>query len=139
MSPTRYLIIGGSAAGMAAAQAIREQDPLGEIQVLSAEADLPYFRPLIPFVVAEEKAEEELALMGQGPYAATDIEVQLDGGGVIQRGYHRIRIHHGPVADLAYSQKSGKRGPDGVIAQARLQKGYFGLCNLKQALLFVQS
>ena len=78
MSPTRYLIIGGSAAGMAAAQAIREQDLEGEILVLSAESDHPYFRPLIPFVVAEEKQDHELALMEQGPYTALGIDVRLE-------------------------------------------------------------
>jgi len=34
-----YVIIGGSAAGMAAAQAITEQDPNGIITVLSEEPD----------------------------------------------------------------------------------------------------
>lgn len=78
MAPKRYLIIGGSAAGMAAAQAVRELDQTGEVLVLSAEADRPYFRPLIPFVVAEEKDQDELTLLGQGPYSAQDIKVQLE-------------------------------------------------------------
>lgn len=78
MFPTRYLIIGGSAAGMAAAQAVREHDPEGDIIILSAEEDLPYFRPLIPYVVSEQKGEGELELMGQGPYSAQDIDVRLD-------------------------------------------------------------
>lgn len=52
-----YLIIGGSAAGMAAAQAIREKDPKGTITVLSEEPDMPYFRPLIPYVVTGKKRQ----------------------------------------------------------------------------------
>ncbi len=50
-----YLIIGGSAAGMAAAQAIKEKDSKHIVTVLSEEPDMPYFRPLIPYVVTGKK------------------------------------------------------------------------------------
>jgi NAD(P)H-nitrite reductase large subunit len=73
---TRYVIIGGSAAGMAAAQAIREQDPAGMITVLSEEPDLPYFRPLIPYMVTGKKSAADMQLAGNGPYQGTGIEVQ---------------------------------------------------------------
>ncbi len=78
MSPTRYVIVGGSAAGMAAAQSIRELDPWGDILVLSAEADPPYYRPLIPYIVTGQKTANEIALMGQGPYSARDIRLMLN-------------------------------------------------------------
>ena len=48
----RYVIIGGSIAGISAAAAIRENDPAGEITVISGEKTGPYYRPLIPLVVA---------------------------------------------------------------------------------------
>jgi len=63
---------------MAAAQAIRELDSHGAITVLSAEADPPYYRPLIPFIIDRQKTADEIALLGQGPYTATDIDVRLD-------------------------------------------------------------
>ena len=78
MAPTRYVIVGGSAAGMSAAQAIRELDSHGLIIVLSAEADPPYFRPLIPFIVDGHKTAGEIAMLGQGPYTAPNIDVRLD-------------------------------------------------------------
>lgn len=78
MAPTRYVIVGGSAAGMSAAQAIRESDSHGLIIVLSAEADPPYYRPLIPFIVDGHKTSGEIALSGQGPYTASNIDVRLD-------------------------------------------------------------
>lgn len=71
-----YLIIGGSAAGMAAAQAIREKDPKGLITVLSEEPDMPYFRPMIPYVVTGKKKAEAIGLSGNGPYTAPGIEVR---------------------------------------------------------------
>ena len=78
MALTRYVIAGGSAAGMSAAQAIRESDSHGTITVLSAEADPPYFRPLIPFIVDGHKTAGEITMLGQGPYTAPDIVMRID-------------------------------------------------------------
>ncbi|MBU0490372.1 MAG: FAD-dependent oxidoreductase [Chloroflexi bacterium] len=78
MAPTRYVIAGGSAAGLAAAQAIRELDPRGLITVLSAEAAAPYYRPLIPFIIDGQKTVADIALLGQGPYTAPGIDVRLN-------------------------------------------------------------
>jgi nitrite reductase (NADH) large subunit len=78
MESKRYVIVGGSAAGMAAAQAIRAHDPFGAIQVLSEEADAPYFRPMIPFIISRKKEADQIYLQGRGPYQARDIELQLN-------------------------------------------------------------
>jgi nitrite reductase (NADH) large subunit len=77
MEHKRYVIVGGSAAGMAAAEAIKGLDPKGSVRVLSDEADVPYFRPMIPFLISRKKRVEEIFLQGQGPYQAKDIEVLL--------------------------------------------------------------
>jgi nitrite reductase (NADH) large subunit len=73
---SRYVIVGGSAAGMAAAHAIRAKDPRGTITVLSEEPDAPYFRPLIPFLVAGQKQPGDMTLSGNGPYTGADIRVR---------------------------------------------------------------
>ena len=73
---SQYVIVGGSAAGMAAAHAIREKDAHGAITVLSEESDAPYFRPLIPFLVSGRKQPGEMAITGCGPYTGADITVQ---------------------------------------------------------------
>ncbi len=73
---SQYVIVGGSAAGMAAAQAIRETDPKGTITVLSEEPDRPYFRPLIPFLVSGKKQADDMALEGSGPYRGKGITVK---------------------------------------------------------------
>lgn len=73
---TRYVIIGGSAAGMAAAQAIRETDLRGAITVLSAEDDAPYFRPLIPYLISGRKSASEMMMAGRGPYVGENITVR---------------------------------------------------------------
>jgi len=72
-----YAIIGGSAAGMAAAQAIKELDADGQVTIFSEESDMPYFRPLIPFMISGKKTADEMALVGQGPYQNTAIDIRL--------------------------------------------------------------
>jgi len=73
---TKYIIVGGSAAGMAAAHTIRLHDRQGSVTVLSEETDTPYFRPLIPFLVSGKKRAEDMILDGCGPYTGRDIFVR---------------------------------------------------------------
>lgn len=73
-----YVIIGGSAAGMAAAQAITEQDPNGIITVLSEEPDMPYFRPLIPYMVTGKKSAGDMQMSGNGPYKGSGIDIHVN-------------------------------------------------------------
>ncbi len=44
---SRYVIVGGSAAGVGAVEAIRELDPIGSITIVSEERCLNYSRPMI--------------------------------------------------------------------------------------------
>lgn len=75
---SKYVIVGASAAGMAAAHTIRLHDRQGSVTVLSEEPDTPYFRPLIPFVVSGKKRAEDMVLSGCGPYTGRDIFVRTD-------------------------------------------------------------
>jgi len=77
-SEKRYVIVGASAAGMAAAEAIRAIDKRGSITVFSDEPDPPYFRPLIPFLISGKKSAADMALVGQGPYCGAGIDVRLN-------------------------------------------------------------
>jgi len=72
------VIVGASAAGMAAAEAIRATDGSGSITVFSEEPDLPYFRPLIPFLISGRKSAADMALLGQGPYRGAGIDVRIN-------------------------------------------------------------
>lgn len=56
----RYVIIGGSVAGISAAKEIRENDSSGEIVMISGEKSGPYFRPMIPLLIAGQKSEEDI-------------------------------------------------------------------------------
>lgn len=72
----RYLIVGGSAAGISAAHSIRMHDRIGKITVLSEEADQPYFRPMIPFLVSGKKRAEDIFMHGRGPYTQKGITIK---------------------------------------------------------------
>lgn len=56
----RYVIIGGSIAGLSAAQAIREQDRAADIRVISGEKAGPYYRPVIPYLISGQKSERDI-------------------------------------------------------------------------------
>lgn len=63
---------------MSATEGIRDLDSQGTITVLSEEPDMPYFRPLIPFVISGKKRPADLAVIGQGPYKGDRVDVRLN-------------------------------------------------------------
>ena len=58
----RHLIVGASAAGLAAADAILTRDATAEVTILSEEPDPPYCRPLISYWLARETPDSLFAL-----------------------------------------------------------------------------
>lgn len=56
----RYVIIGMGAAGIAAAETIREKDPQGEIIVISAEKEGYYSRPALAYYLSKELNKSSL-------------------------------------------------------------------------------
>jgi len=60
MAKTKYLIIGNSAGGIGAAEAIREVDKTGSITIVSDEPYPVYSRPLISKYLAKECSVEEM-------------------------------------------------------------------------------
>lgn len=60
----KYLIIGASAAGLSAAQRIRELDREGKITVLSEEKSPPYSKMSLPYLLSGECSQEEYLYLG---------------------------------------------------------------------------
>lgn len=73
---TNYVIVGASAAGMAAAHTIRAKDNDGNITVLSNEKSMPYFRPMIPYILNGKKAAQDITLAGNGVFTQSNINVK---------------------------------------------------------------
>ncbi len=58
----RYVVVGASAAGLAAAEGVLEADPSAEVVLLTEEPHTPYSRPLISYWLAGEIRESALPL-----------------------------------------------------------------------------
>ena len=74
---TEYLIIGNSAGGIAAAEAIREVDREGAITIVSEEPYLAYSRPLISDYLAGERSLDSMLLRLPDFYERNGIEALL--------------------------------------------------------------
>lgn len=66
----RYVIIGTSAAGLAAAEVLRVRDRNGSITLISEEEDLPYSRPLLTYLLGREIARDRIFLKSANYFAA---------------------------------------------------------------------
>jgi NAD(P)H-nitrite reductase large subunit len=77
---TKYLIIGNSAGGIAAAEAIREVDREGAITMVSEEPYLAYSRPLISEYLAGERSLDTMLLRPVHFYERNRIEALLGTG-----------------------------------------------------------
>jgi len=106
---SKYVIIGGSAGGIGAVEAIREVDPMGTLTVISEEKVPQYSRPMISEYVSREATLDSMKYRGDQFWknsnvqaltgrAATKIDftkkqVELDGGDKI--GYEKLLIATG--------------------------------------------
>lgn len=71
----RYLILGNSAAGLTAVDAIRERDRDGPITVVSREPEPAYSRVALPYVLSREKQVPQITLRGAEYYEANGVEL----------------------------------------------------------------
>lgn len=71
----KYVIIGASAAGLATAEAIRKNDKLGEITILTEEAYMPYSRPSISYYLKGKVKESDMPLRKSSFYKSNNIDV----------------------------------------------------------------
>jgi flavorubredoxin/NADPH-dependent 2,4-dienoyl-CoA reductase/sulfur reductase-like enzyme len=77
-SDHKYLILGGGAAALEAARAIRERDKTGGITMVSDEPDLPYNRPMLTKAMLSDFEEGQLAVEPQKFYDDSHISVVLN-------------------------------------------------------------
>ncbi|MHB1456826.1 MAG: NAD(P)/FAD-dependent oxidoreductase [Armatimonadota bacterium] len=73
----QYIIIGNSAAGLNAAEAIRAQDPTGKVTIISAENYPAYSRCLIPYFMEGKVSEEDMLYRPKDYYEANKFEILL--------------------------------------------------------------
>jgi NAD(P)H-nitrite reductase large subunit len=71
----RYVILGNSAAGLTAIDAIRERDREGAITVVSKEPEPAYSRVALPYILSGEKQLPQVTLRGPEYYEANSLEL----------------------------------------------------------------
>ena len=93
---TKYLIIGNSAGGVGAAEAIREVDKVGTITIVSDEPYPAYSRPMISEYLAERCPLQRMLFRPPGFYEENNIEATL-GQKVVELNIdkHAIRLEDG--------------------------------------------
>lgn len=73
----RYVIIGNSAAGIKCAETIRENDPSGEITIITDEVYGAYSRCLLPDYLAGERDEDSMRIREMNFYEKNNIIVEF--------------------------------------------------------------
>lgn len=71
----KYVIIGASAAGLAAAEAVRKYDAQGTVTVLTEEEYMPYSRPSISYYLKGKVKESNMALRKPAFYKEKKMDV----------------------------------------------------------------
>ncbi len=91
-----YVIIGAGPAGVIAAEALRKTDPGGSVTIIGAEAEPPYSRMAIPYLLAENVGEEGTYLRhGDGHYDAGGITLRRGQVASISPGDKTVNLDGG--------------------------------------------
>lgn len=102
----KYVIIGASAAGLAAAEQIRKTDPAGAVTLLTRETDLPYSRPSISYYLKGLVRRGQMRLRTPAYYKEQKIEIVTDVEVTAidrakKRKFRQLRKHTCPCATTA--------------------------------------
>jgi nitrite reductase (NADH) large subunit len=102
-SPIQYVVIGNSAAGIAAVREIRRYDPMGRITVVSDEPIYGYSRVMLPLYIAGKRSRREMVIAPRAFYASQKIRL-LRGETVeaVDPGDQRVFTRNG--ASLPYDR-----------------------------------
>ncbi len=106
----KYVLIGGGAAALAAAKAIRKRDKTGRITMVTAENHLPYHRPALPGVIQSGSGLGGLLMEAEMWYAEHQVDVMLATRVVsIEAGEKKLVLESVlPVGGFANVSSAGK-------------------------------
>src|SRR5438093_2499337 len=74
---THYVILGNSAAGLTAIEAIRARDKTGPITLISKEPDPAYSRVAVPYILSKEKNLRQITLQEPDYFKAQGVETVI--------------------------------------------------------------
>ncbi len=92
----RYLILGNSVAGIAAAGEIRKQDPEGRITMVSNEKTFGYSRAMLPLYIAGKRSRRDLIFAPKAFYASQDVRLlRGDPAAAVDPDRQQVRLRSG--------------------------------------------
>jgi nitrite reductase (NADH) large subunit len=100
---THCVILGNSAAGLTAIDAIRERDKTGPITLISKEPDPAYSRVALPYILSKEKNLRQITLQDDGYFKANNVETIIGtGASAIDTANKTVHLEDGRV--VTYDQ-----------------------------------
>ena len=131
---TKYLIIGNSAGGIGAAEAIRQVDKEGDLTIVSDEPYPAYSRPLISKFLTGERTLEEILFRPPDFYAQNNI-LFLPGKKVMRIEPGRQSAHLEDGADISWEKLLLATGGNPIFPRIKGsdRKGVFTFTNLDDA------
>jgi len=91
----RYVIIGSGVAGVAAAEAIRGQDPRGDLLMIGTEPEGYYSRPGLAFYLTGELSEKQLKPLPDRYFAGLGLQQLLGDVVRVHPAAHQVELEHG--------------------------------------------
>ena len=129
MSSRRYVIVGASAAGVSAAETVREYQPNAEIVMVSDEG-LVYSRPMLSYYLAGTADEERTLYRPRDFFTANGIDARFTRATELEPDKGRVKLQDGDVVEydeLLLATGASPRFPD---AEGIHRSGVFGLRTL---------
>jgi nitrite reductase (NADH) large subunit len=92
---THYVILGNSAAGLTAIDAIRQRDKTGAITLISKEPDPAYSRVALPYILSKEKNIRQITLQEPEYFEANKVETIIGTGVAALDAKNKITLEDG--------------------------------------------
>jgi len=99
----RYVVLGNSVAGIAAAQEIRRHDPDGQLTIVSDEKTFGYSRAMLPLYIAGKKSKQDTVFAPSGFYVSQRIRL-LKGDTAESVDVRERQVHLGSGKRLPYDR-----------------------------------
>jgi nitrite reductase (NADH) large subunit len=93
---THYVILGSSAAGLSAIDAIRQRDKSGAVTVICKEPDATYSRVALPYILSKEKNLRQITLQEPDYFKANNVELATGvGAAAVDPKARTVRLEDG--------------------------------------------
>jgi NAD(P)H-nitrite reductase large subunit len=132
---TKYLIVGNSAGGIGAAEAIRERDKVNQITIISQEPYSAYSRPLISKLVSGKCTVDQILFRSPDFYQENGVSF-IPGNKVIslEPDKHVVRLEDG--SQITWEKLLLATGGTPVVPKinSAIKRGMFNFQNIEDAL-----